>query len=75
MKRLSGEVFLSIRFQLLVTVMLAWLIPTAVFSRFLLSVLPDYRRMTENALTTSAEIAWSQMTENILKNLMLTVMM
>ena len=65
MRKFSGEVFLSIRFQLLVTVMLAWLIPTAVFSRFLFSVLPNYRRMTENALTTSAEFAWSQMTENL----------
>ncbi len=65
MKRFSGEYFHSLRFQLLVTVMLAWLIPTAVFSQFLFAVLPDYRRMTENSLTTGAEYAWSQMTENL----------
>ena len=55
----------SLRFQMLALVLLVWLVPTLILSKFIATLLPSLRDMTENSLISGADYAWAQVSENM----------
>ena len=50
----------SLRTQMIATVILAWLVPTLILTRFITTLLPRLQEMSQESLTDSADDAWEQ---------------
>ena len=55
----------SLRTQMIVTVILAWLVPTLILTHFIMTLLPSLQSMAQDALTDDADDAWTQVSESM----------
>ncbi len=55
----------SLRTQMIAAVILAWLVPTLILTRYIMTLLPSLQEMARDALLDSADDAWEQVSESL----------
>ncbi|MBR0387045.1 MAG: histidine kinase, partial [Clostridia bacterium] len=55
----------SLRARMIGTVILAWLVPALILTRYIMTLLPSLQELSRDSLTDSADDAWAQVSENM----------
>ena len=55
----------SLRTQMIVTVILAWLVPALILTQFIMTLLPRLQEMAQDALIGSADDAWAKVSDSM----------